>query len=166
MFDARQLAGYVIESYTKRYGNEISSIKLQKTLYFLFAFWGGFVRKSHEAEDSVEEIIEENEILFNNKIEAWVYGPVIPDVYVAFKDGKIIRYYSGEEKLFKDKNPIVKSTIDSIMNDIFPISDFKLVSISHEDNCWLKRFNIMEEKHHNEILKEDIIEEYATKTLA
>lgn len=166
MFNAIQLAGYIINYYKNKFGEEISSIKLQKTLYFLFAFWGGFVRKSHEADpESVEEIIQEDECLFNNKIEAWVYGPVVPDVFVAFKTKTIEQLYKGEELLFSGTNPLVKNTIDGMLDDILPISDFKLVSISHEDKCWSNNFDVLQTKHHNEIQKEDIIKEYATRAL-
>lgn len=166
MFDARQLAGYIISCYKEDYSNDISSIKLQKALYFLFAFWGGFVRKSKDADpDSIEEVIDEEEILFNNRIEAWVYGPVVPDVYTEFKYGLIEQNYCGTAELFKDTNSIVKDTIDSMLNDIFPIADFKLVSISHEDKCWINNFDVSEKKHNKEIPAEEIIREYATRAL-
>ncbi len=165
MFNAIQLAGYIIEYYQDKFGQPISSIKLQKTLYFLFAFWGGFIRKCHDSKDSVEQVIEENEKLFDDKIEAWVYGPVVPNVFVAYKNKTIEQIYKGKEKLFNDMDPIVKNTIDGMLEDILPVSDFKLVSISHEDKCWLNNFDVTATKHHNEISKESIISEYATRAL-
>lgn len=166
MFDAKQLAGYIMEKYQHDFKEDISSIKLQKSLYFLFAYWGGFVRKGKSTNgDFVEEIIDEDDNLFHDKIEAWVYGPVVPSVFHAYKAGEIKKNYLGQDSLFNDINPIVKSTIDSILDDIFSISDFKLVSISHEDKSWLNHFDEESEYHNEEIPKEEIIQEYAEKSL-
>ena len=160
IFDAKQLAGYIAHKYKKEKGVEISPIKLQKSLYFLFAYWGGIIRKSKENPDYVEEdLSSQNEILFDNDIEAWVYGPVVPDVYKA-KD--IEKYYSEGEDIFSG-NKFLHETIDSILSDVFSIADFKLVSISHEDLCWQKKFDPKDLFHNNKINKEDIITEYATR---
>lgn len=44
--DVRELAIYIKDEYIKfaKGKNEISPIKLQKALYFCFAYWGGFVK--------------------------------------------------------------------------------------------------------------------------
>lgn len=160
ILDARKLAGYIAYKYKEENNTEISPIKLQKALYFLFAFWGGIIRKSKENPKYVEEdLSSQNEILFDNAIEAWVYGPVVPDVY---KEKDIEKYYSAGEDIFNN-NTFLHETIDSILSDAFSIADFKLVSISHEDECWKKNFDPTEDFHNNEIDKEDIITEYAKR---
>lgn len=160
ILDAKKLAGYIAYKYKKENNIEISPIKLQKALYFLFAFWGGIIRKSIENPKYVEEdLSKQNEILFDNVIEAWVYGPVVPDVY---KEKNINRYYSEGEDIFNG-NIFLKETIDSILSDVFSVADFKLVSISHEDECWRKKFDPADTFHNNEINKEDIITEYAKR---
>lgn len=64
MVDIIDLCEYIIYySNLKNYG--ISCLKLQKILYFLQAEW----------------LITRNEKLFNNKIIAWDFGVVIPEVY-------------------------------------------------------------------------------------
>lgn len=88
--EATKLALYIRKRYlmyekniTKRI---ISPIKLQKSLYFLFAYWGQFIRKNKENQDSVEvDYSNYNEFLFDDRIEAWTYGPVIPAVFNAEK---------------------------------------------------------------------------------
>lgn len=56
----------------------VTNLKLQKVLYYLQLFHLGKYGKP----------------LFENVIEAWSYGPVIPEVYYAFKhyEGDIIRF--------------------------------------------------------------------------
>lgn len=160
IFDSRQLACYVIEMYDKLYNKEISEIKLQKTMYFLFAYWGGFIAKNES--NGVEEKLEYSKYLYKDKIEAWVYGPVLPQIYKLKKKGKLKDYHISEEELFKDKE-FVKETIDSIMYDLFELSDFKLVSLSHEDSVWKNNFCIDDKYHNQEMKLDSIIKEYATK---
>ena len=136
----------------------ITPIKLQKSLYFVFAIWGGLVEKSKS--EFIEFKIEEDKYLFFNDIEAWVYGPVVPDVYRS--DIELVDIEEAKT-IFDDKNIIIKETIDDILKDIFEIGDFKLVSISHSDQCWKNSFNINDENHNRIIDKDEIIREYAAR---
>lgn len=155
IFDARELAVYIKDYYKKNEsGKEISPLKLQKSLYFCFAYWGGFMRKSNNAENKEIEL-NFSEYLYDNPIEAWVYGPVIPDVY---KEKNLEDYRNND--LFKGKE-YVQEFVDNVLNDILPVNDFKLVDISHEDQCWKKHFKKRNIFHNIEIPKEDIIREYA-----
>ena len=114
IFDARTLGGYIKQKYKEEYRTEISPIRLQKALYFLFAFWGGMVRKSKNNPEYVEsDLSEQNEILFYNDIKAWAYGPVIPDVYK--KEKKLEEFYSEKEDIFNG-NTFLRETIDSILS--------------------------------------------------
>ena len=161
---AEELALYISDKYKSEYKTDISAIKLQKTLYFLFAYWGGFVRKSNTALN-VEEKIKLPEYLFNDRIEAWTYGPVIPDVY---RHIGVIESF-GEKKDFESAickvktNPRVISFIDDLLKDIFSVSDFRLVDISHQDKCWINNYSESDKKHNNEIPKDAIINEYLSR---
>ena len=89
-FEASDLACYISQKFYDKYGYEISSIKLQKSLYFLFAYWGGFVNKScaNFADDrECQEMNKYKRYLFNDRIEAWTYGPVVPEIYKKFNSG-------------------------------------------------------------------------------
>ena len=157
IFDSKELACYVCDFYFKKHHKKISEIKLQKTMYFLFACWGGFIAKNKSKE--VEEKLEYSKYLYEDRIEAWVYGPVLPEIYHLHKSGELTKYKVSPRILFKDKD-FVKETIESIMYDLFELSDFKLVSLSHEDNCWKNNFDIDSEYHNQEIKLDSIISEY------
>lgn len=160
ILDAKDLAEYIRYKYFEKKKREISPIKLQKSLYFLFAYWGGMIRKSTNNPDYVEEDLStENEILYDNEIQAWVYGPVVPDVY---RSNKSSTKYDESKDIFKG-NKFLEETINSILQDIFDVPDFKLVSISHEDKCWQDSFDENVTCHNNEIEKESIIKEYASR---
>lgn len=163
IFKITDLATYVCSKYFNAYKKEISSIKLQKTLYFLFAYWGGFVRKNNDNSNYVEEKIDLNEKLFDCNFEAWVYGPVIPEIFRKFRDNKLDYVNFDSSEMFDGVDSMVKESIDSLLDELFEISDFKLVSVSHEDSCWKQNFNVHEPNHNRIIPFEEIIEEYAVK---
>lgn len=155
IFDARKLAVYIKNYYYNNFNHqEITPIKLQKALYFCYAYWGSYVLRSNLNGSEIEPI-NKSKYLFNNDIEAWVYGPVVPDVY---KEKNLNKY--ADENLFKD-NEDVKEYIDSVLDEILSVSDFKLVEVSHEDNCWKKNFNADDKFHNKKINGDDIINEYA-----
>ena len=150
---AQSLAKYVSDKYQKDYSEKISSIKLQKSLYFLFAYWGGFVRKGKNKQTELQTSL--NEYLFDNKIEAWTYGPVVPDVYHLNDNFKETPIFNPERT--------VKEFIDGLCDDMFKVSDFKLVEIAHNDECWKRNYKDTDKTHKREIPKEEIIKEYASK---
>jgi len=169
---AIQLAEYIKEHYRVSYSKEISSLKLQKSLYFCFAYWAGFVSKD-DSNSEVKELEEElNPILFGDRIEAWAYGPVVPEVFKYQKecengrtDKKLCQEILKYTNIELEKNETLKVAIDDILDDIFRISDFGLVSMSHNDFSWYSNYNENDIKHNREIKKETIINEYSKKAL-
>ena len=163
---AIELAAYIRKSYIDNQkdiiNREISPIKLQKSLYFLFAYWGVYVRSNRNNKDSVEvDYSNYQDYLFNDDIQAWTYGPVIPDVYKAQKDGDT-KLKNVKSNYLEDKI-VLKEFIDGLLPQLFEIDDFGLVRISHEDDCWKKNYKLQDIKHNRVIDKEDIINEYITK---
>lgn len=139
-----EIAGYISKKYFDIYKKRISPIKLQKTLYFLFA----------EVSAKTSLITEENDkvaYLFDAKFEAWPYGPVDKDIYRMFK----------YEKLKDVKNLNVGSNIieyvDELINEIFKLSDFRLVDLSHEDKEWSKKIKSDTKVMSNEEILADYI---------
>lgn len=168
IFEAKDLVCYIKEKYSEFTNNtkEITPIKLQKSLYFCFAYWAGFVGKG-KIDGSIDE--NTNSFLFADKFQAWAYGPVVPDVYfdennkLLFKLKSQIEKSSNKVKQILANDDILKETLDSILEDVFEISDFKLVSLSHMDNSWQNHFNESDLKHHEEIPHLEIINEYTAK---
>lgn len=159
ILDAKALACYIVNYYKDKFNkDEISPLKLQKTLYFCFAYWGGFIRKNNSYSDETKEItLNYEENLFSNKIEAWVYGPVVPEVYQAYHTNELVKY---EDKNLFDGMKYLQEYINNVLDDVLPLNDFKLVEISHEDQCWKKHFKGKNMFHNIEIPKEEIIKEY------
>ena len=153
ILDAKELACYISNYYKEKFQHDITPIKLQKSLYFCFAYWGGFVQKSKLP--NTEITINKSDWLYGQDIEAWVYGPVVPEVY---HEQNLSQF--DNSNLFKD-NEDVMEFINGVLDDILKVSDFKLVEVSHMDNCWKNNFDINSEFHNTVINKDDIVEEYA-----
>ena len=54
--------------------------------------------------------------------------------------------------------------IDYLLPQLFDISDFGLVDLSHQDKCWKEHYNENDERHNEIIPKKEIIDEYYNKT--
>ena len=155
---AYDLSKYIIAKYNIDYKKDISPIKLQKSLYFCFAYYGGFIAKSKDSELNTSL----TEYLFPEEFHAWVYGPVIPEIFRIFKDIGIDGDMNIPEII---NNDTVKDTIDSLLDDLFKINDFKLVSLSHEDKVWIDNFDEKNPKANKIINRKDIIDEYVLKVI-
>lgn len=158
--DKESLACYMINKYKNDYSDDITPIKLQKGLYFLFAFWGGMIRKAKNNLLSSEfDIKKYDEYLFEPNFEAWTYGPVDYDIYSEFKYDNEIFSIKQNKTLICDK--FTRNFIDNYLDRIFITNDFGLVDLSHEDNAWRNVYN--ESMKHIKMNPESIINEYAQK---
>lgn len=166
ILESNDLANYIAYKYKEKMEMDISPLKLQKSLYFCFAYWGGFVRKGKNTPESAEiDLRDFSEYLYDEDIEAWIYGPVVPSVYRNFKIDKMDEEKAKEFeiKLKKKYNGILYIFISGLINDLIDANDFDLVDISHKDNAWKNNYNSEDKKHNKIINKEDIIDEYRFK---
>lgn len=166
-FDKDDLVNYVINQYKQKTSVDISPLKLQKSLYLLFAMWGGNAAIINEDIDKGKGTIELTDkvptLLFDAILEAWKYGPVDVDVYDRYKENG----YQGDIKSLTDLTTvsqdflnILMPFIDSVLEQVFDINDFSLVSITQEDKVW--KFTYEDNK--NLVMNnEDIIKEYKEK---
>ena len=134
---------------------ELPSLKLQKNLYFLFAFYSGNYQVK-EKEGISEVSYSYPRYLFNADFEAWAYGPVIREVYNKNKNNG----YSAKKFEF-DMNSTIDKEISNFIDDVSEMimnkSDFALVDKSHEDQVWK---NAIEQGNSTPMKKEDIENEY------
>jgi uncharacterized phage-associated protein len=96
----------------------ITNLKLQKVLYFAQAYYLAKMGKP----------------LFSDKIEAWEYGPVIPDVYHKFK-------FKGSDPIICEEDESIllvedRETLKKIWGTFGGYSASKLVDITHAHTPW------------------------------
>lgn len=140
MYDVLDVARYIINySYEKNYG--CSNLKLQKLLYFVQAYF----------------LITKNRPLFPNEIQAWDFGPVVPDAYTEFKrfgsgDIPYVSYYysmpdghlSSLQTHQYDPDLIDKKTrrlINDVIDNFKDYSSTALVTLTHHQAPWVNNFS-------------------------
>ena len=132
LFDVHTVARYL---YNLK--STITPLKLQKSLYFLFAYHGALYAR-HPEEGEFEGTVANPRWLFDAQFEAWQYGPVIKEVWICDKNGE---YFQDAEAIkcavdVVGGEPEVETFIKELFAQIDEVSDFKLVERSHADKCW------------------------------
>lgn len=126
---------YII-NYSNKQGYDISNLKLQKLLYFVQAY---FLISS-----------DEHKPCFVEEIEAWDFGPVVPEAYHEYKRyGNmdipcVIRYFEkGKNNEFIkhifDKNCISSNDRKKIRDVVDNFADYSasdLVELTHAQSPW------------------------------
>lgn len=135
VYDALTIARYIINRCNAE-GTPISNLKLQKLLYYVQAVFL-----------SINE-----EICYKDVIEAWAFGPVVPNVYHEFKEygsnniPQIIEYFDidpSSETFFtkvKFNDDIINEEDKKLINETLGIynrySATKLVEMTHSESPW------------------------------
>lgn len=128
---AIDISRYIIH-YLNSKGDLISNKKLQKLLFYVEA-WSLVYLKS---------IIDED-------FEAWVYGPVIPDVYREYKTFSYnpisLKYTNSNavKEMEKISNMIglkknQRRLIDEVLNQYSSLSALQLENLTHSENPWIE----------------------------
>lgn len=156
-YDVLEVCRHIVNySNEKDYG--ISNLKLQKLLYFVQAY---FLLESKGKRSC-----------FNERIEAWDFGPVVPVAYHEFKQyggGNIpfIKSYLDFEdtddiwsiKRLKFKDEIINSSdkmlIDAVVDEFSTFSATSLVNLTHKQTPWVAAYRPHE---NNEITLESLME--------
>lgn len=124
MYSALDVARYII-LYCNRLGQTISNLKLQKILYFVQA----------------EFLVSNGKPCFSERIEAWDFGPVVPDVYHRYKvyGGASIPCIGADDNYcpFNEKD---RKLADGIIKECAKYSASMLVEITHKQSPWQKAY--------------------------
>lgn len=119
-YNAIDIAKKIIVRTDTERGDSISNLKLQKLLYYMQGFHLAFFGTP----------------LFNEEVQAWAYGPVVPVVYNEF------RKYKGQTinpEKFTDTlelQPEEQTVFDNVYNEYSQYSAIGLMNLTHEDGPW------------------------------
>ncbi len=125
MYDARQIANWFVER-AARDGRRFTIMQLLKLVYISH----GWHLEMHASP------------LINNKIEAWKFGPVIPDVYNTFRRQGV----EINAPVQVDNRPIpphVAHLLDQIYSSYGNLSAQRLSDITHEDGSPWKQATLL-----------------------
>ncbi len=124
MFSSVEIANKIIIRTETDKGDIITNLKLQKLLYYLQGY----------------NLAIFGEKLFDDNIEAWQYGPVVPTAYQQFKG-------FGSAGLTLDES-IVEIVLPESLNVLFEqvmteygqFGAVKLMKMTHEEKPWRETF--------------------------
>lgn len=133
------LAGYV-----KQHLDNPTPIKMQKALYFLWAFYAAtYGNIDYDSQNPSEFNLQTEpypKFLFASDFIAQRYGPVIKQVLLANKNSqlKTLSLKDLQSKITLDKlakNEIILF-INNLLDQINNVNDFGLVQRTHQDQAW------------------------------
>lgn len=124
MLSAKDVAEYFLTSVDDESGDSLSNLKLQKLVYYA----QGYHLAMHEKP------------LFEEQIEAWQHGPVVPELYHAYK-----QYGSGPIPTPDnfDSSKFDRSTrelLDEVYQVYGQFSAWKLRDMTHAESPWLSAY--------------------------
>lgn len=138
-----------------------SSIKIQKTLYLLFAFYGATYGQL-KATSSELETVNYPAYLFKPHFEAWQYGPVDLDVHGAIYqkvyEGLELKDEAFDKALEPSEVRNIRLFIDDIIQQTNDTDDFTLIGRVCKDDAWVSVANSDDKA----ISPQTIISEYIT----
>lgn len=123
MYRALLIAQYIIRR-CNELGRSISNLKLQKILYFVQA----------------EFLVDTGRTCFSDVIEAWDFGPVVPEVYRAY------RVYGSANIPAGVANGVIHirrqdmERIDGIVDECAQYSASQLVELTHHQSPWIDAY--------------------------
>ncbi len=120
-YNVYEIANWIISEAEKNENSEfITNLKLQKLLYYFQGFY----------------MANFDKVLFDNDIESWQYGPVVPIVYDKFKK-------FGRDKLSLDNNneiaklnPEEEVFLSEVFNIYNQFSAIGLMELTHNEKPW------------------------------
>ena len=102
-------------------GECMTNLKLQKLLYYSQGFILAILNKK----------------LFEDPIEAWPYGPVVPTVYDIYKQYEKnpipVEHLNGDFSIFTDNE---KNIMTQVYSEYGQYSAWKLAEMTHEEMPW------------------------------
>jgi uncharacterized phage-associated protein len=125
MLTAHDAASYFLSLSTGEAGDYISNLKLQKLCYYAQGL----------------HLALYDEPLFEDPIEAWQYGPVIPSLYQTYK----AQGDKGIDPTSIDKDnypPRVQEVIEDIYETYGQFSAWKLCTLTHQEPPWLEVYGM------------------------
>jgi uncharacterized phage-associated protein len=120
MASALDVAKYFLRFSDEESGDLISNLKLQKLIYYAQGFHLALFDRP----------------LFDEPVEAWQHGPVVPDVYHAYKEHGGQGIPPPIESDFSCFTNEQKEVLDEVYAVYGQFSAWKLRNMTHEESPW------------------------------
>jgi uncharacterized phage-associated protein len=124
MLSALDVAQYFLSKQDGDCGECITNLKLQKLLYYAQGFY----------------LAMHGEPLFSEKIKAWEHGPVVPQVWHAYKD------HGANSLPLPAVAAPVSASVAEFLDEVYEVygqfSAWRLRELSHEERPWIEAYNV------------------------
>lgn len=144
---ANQIADWFLCNMHLKSGKSITHLKLQKLIYYAQAW----------------SLALSNEPLFDEEIEAWAHGPVVPSVYKRFRESK------WEALSVPTSCPDIEENIENLLKEISKVYgkfDAKyLENLTHRDGPWSDtRADLLPEVASSRPIPKEMMKKFYKKT--
>ncbi|WP_337625884.1 type II toxin-antitoxin system antitoxin SocA domain-containing protein [Phocaeicola sp.] len=109
-----KIASYICQRYQRQFGKRIDEMKLHKLLYFT----------------QRESIIQTGKPIFEERFEAWKYGPVLLSIRQLYKEDAL------HEPLPDSAEAQYKPVFDKVFDTYARKDSWSLSSITHGEYAW------------------------------
>lgn len=140
---AMTLANYVLEK-AKESNIDVTNMKLQKILYYV---QGHFLAKF-------------NRPLFPDEIQAWKFGPVVPNVYYQFSPYGSEALFTTEKADMSSCAPEEIDLINSVIEKKLKLSARTLMLDTHNELPWMQVTQNGTRIEMNAVIDTDLIKQY------
>ena len=143
---AQEVASYII-SFAHDHGSSVTNLKLQKLLYYAQGWHLAFY----------------NGPLFNDRIEAWVYGPVVPSVYHKYQKYSYKEINEDVEypQFDTPDNNYLKDFLDEFLGEFIVLDAFEMERMTHKEPPWLQaRGDLPPDAISTDEISIDVMDEY------
>lgn len=113
------VASYICSIQAPKEGGNITTWKLQKLVYYAQAW----------------SVVWDDCVLFDEPIEAWANGPVVPALYEAHKGQFKVSAINGNPKALADYE---RETIDVVLESYGHRSAHYLSELTHSERPWIE----------------------------
>ena len=114
---ALEVARYIVR-FAHLKGSLITNLKLQKLLYYAQGWY----------------LVIEDDLLFQDRIEAWIHGPVVPTVYREYKKFRWMPIDKQPQKVGLPRQ--IEEFLDEFLSFFLPIDAYKLEQMTHTERPW------------------------------
>ncbi|KAM3114203.1 Panacea domain-containing protein [Phormidesmis sp. 146-33] len=125
MLSCHDVANYFLSLTDEDAGDLISNLKLQKLVHYAQGFHLALYDKP----------------LFDEAIEAWTHGPVVPELYHAYKDFGANAIPRPNDVDFSIYDQQTRELLDEVYQVYGQFSAWKLRNMTHDEPPWRNAFN-------------------------
>lgn len=120
-YHASDIANYFLYKAQQEDQELLSNLKLQKLVYYAQGLHLAIYDKP----------------LFNEAIEAWQYGPVVPDLYHYYKAHGASGIPADDNYNPSSIDKKTREFLDEIYELLGQFSAVRLMGLAHSDECWI-----------------------------